>query len=49
MGFTPVDYGSLSNAKTIEDIPLEFFSEWRVAMVLGICVWVFAFLYMLFK
>ncbi|KAB7496271.1 histone H3.1 [Armadillidium nasatum] len=49
VGFTPVDYGSLSNARAIEDIPLEFFSEWRVAMVLGICVWVFAFLYMLFK
>ncbi|RXG73059.1 Metalloreductase STEAP1 [Armadillidium vulgare] len=49
LGFTPVDFGPLSNAKKIEDIPLEFFPEWKLTLILGVCIWIFAFIFQLFR
>ncbi|KAL7637625.1 UNVERIFIED_CONTAM: hypothetical protein RMT77_012354 [Armadillidium vulgare] len=41
LGFTPVDYGSLLNARKIEDIPLEFFPEWKTALIVTILIYLF--------
>lgn len=41
---TPLDYGRLTNAKQIEEIPLRFFSEWSGAFLTSIVVWTCLFL-----
>lgn len=47
MGFTPVDWGILSAARDIEDVPLKLMPSWKrpVAVVFGLFVflWILAF------
>ncbi|XP_053654578.2 metalloreductase STEAP4 isoform X1 [Cherax quadricarinatus] len=33
MGMVPVDKGGLKNARTLEEIPFQFFPEWKVAFI----------------
>jgi len=44
-GFTPVDLGGIQAARTIEDIPVSVFPQWRVPFVIHLCI--FAFFYVL--
>ncbi|XP_038611756.1 metalloreductase STEAP4 [Tachyglossus aculeatus] len=45
LGLTPLDQGSLSAAKEIEDYPLQLFPMWRFPVYLSAVVCVFFFLY----
>ncbi|XP_068236524.1 metalloreductase STEAP3-like [Palaemon carinicauda] len=49
IGLTPVDHGSLSNARAIEDIPLSFFPEWRTAFIVTPCIFLFYFIFVLLE
>ena len=44
-GFTPVDLGCLSSARSIEDIPVSVFPLWRVPFYIHLSI--FCFLYIL--
>merc|ERR1712106_1172354 len=44
-GFTPVDLGCLSAARTIEDIPVAVFPQWRVPFYIHLSI--FTFIYIL--
>jgi len=43
-GFVPVDLGSLSAARTIEDIPVAVFPNWRKPFIIHIILFVFLYL-----
>ena len=43
-GFTPVDLGGLSNARTIEDIPVAVFPQWRVPFYIHLSIFVFLYI-----
>jgi len=45
LGFTPVDLGGLSAARTIEDIPVAVFPQWRIPLYIHLAI--FSFLYLL--
>ncbi|XP_043930927.1 metalloreductase STEAP3 [Protopterus annectens] len=45
MGFIPLDMGSLSAAREIENIPLRMFPSWKMPLVLGLCLFVFFYCY----
>ncbi|ROT63443.1 dudulin 4 [Penaeus vannamei] len=49
LGLTPVDRGALRNAREVEDIPLAFFPEWKVAGIMTLLLFVFWFIFMLFR
>ncbi|XP_042871620.1 metalloreductase STEAP4-like [Penaeus japonicus] len=49
LGLTPVDRGALRNAREVEDIPLSFFPEWKVAGVMTLVFFVFWYIFMLFR
>nr|XP_053654630.1 metalloreductase STEAP4-like [Cherax quadricarinatus]XP_053654631.1 metalloreductase STEAP4-like [Cherax quadricarinatus]XP_053654632.1 metalloreductase STEAP4-like [Cherax quadricarinatus] len=49
MGLAPVDMGGLKNARTLEDIPLSFFPEWKVAAIITGIVFMFFWILTLFK
>ncbi|XP_031749275.1 metalloreductase STEAP3 isoform X2 [Xenopus tropicalis] len=45
LGFTPVDMGSLSSAREIENIPLRLLPFWKVPLVLALGLFLFFYLY----
>ncbi|XP_072329198.1 metalloreductase STEAP3-like isoform X2 [Scyliorhinus torazame] len=45
MGFIPVDLGSLSSAKEIENLPLRLFPSWKIPMLLALALFVFFYIY----
>lgn len=45
----PLDFGRLSNARQIEEIPLRFFPEWTGAFWTSLVVWIFFFIILLFR
>lgn len=47
--FTPIDSGRLANARDIEAIPLQFFSEWRGAFITSLVIWIAFFLLLVFE
>ncbi|XP_063602514.1 metalloreductase STEAP4-like [Penaeus indicus] len=49
LGLTPVDRGALRNAREVEDIPLAFFPEWKVAGIMTLLLFVFWYIFMLFR
>ena len=42
-GFTPVDLGGLSSARTIEDIPVAVFPQWRVPFYIHLAILIFLY------
>ena len=49
LGFSPLDYGALKDAKRVEDIPLEFFPEWKTATITAILVFIFMWMVVFFR
>lgn len=45
LNFTPIDVGSLSSAREIENLPLQLFTLWRGPVVVAISLAIFFFLY----
>ncbi|KAK6485193.1 metalloreductase STEAP3-like [Huso huso] len=45
MGFIPVDMGSLSSAREIENIPLRLFPSWKTPLMLSLGLFVFFYAY----
>ncbi|XP_078084297.1 metalloreductase STEAP3-like isoform X2 [Mustelus asterias] len=45
MGFIPVDMGSLSSAKEIENLPHRLFPSWRIPVLLALALFVFFYIY----
>ncbi|XP_069770375.1 metalloreductase STEAP2 isoform X2 [Narcine bancroftii] len=45
LGFVPVDMGTLSSAKEIENIPLHLFTHWRGPVLLSIGLAIFFYIY----
>uniref|UniRef100_UPI00398F4900 metalloreductase STEAP3-like n=1 Tax=Pristiophorus japonicus TaxID=55135 RepID=UPI00398F4900 len=45
MGFVPVDMGSLSCAKEIENLPLRLFPSWKIPVLLALVLFVFFYIY----
>ena len=43
-GFTPVDRGSLRNAREIEDIPVQRFPLWKVPLTISSILFIILFL-----
>ena len=43
-GFTPVDMGLLVSARTIEDIPVSVFSQWRIPFLIHLAIFVFLYI-----
>ena len=43
-GFTPVDLGGLSSARTIEDIPVAVFPQWRVPFYIHLAIFIFLYI-----
>lgn len=43
-GFTPVDLGGITAARTIEDIPVSLFPSWRKPFILHILLFIFLYL-----
>jgi hypothetical protein len=43
-GFTPVDLGGLSSARTIEDIPVAVFPQWRVPFYIHLVIFIFLYI-----
>ena len=43
-GFTPVDLGGLSSARTIEDIPVAVFPLWRVPFYIHLAIFIFLYI-----
>ena len=35
LGFTPVDCGTIRNAREIEDIPVQRFPHWKIPMIIS--------------
>ena len=44
LGFTPVDRGSLRNAREIEDIPVQRFPNWKYPLIVSWIVFLWFFL-----
>ena len=44
LGFTPVDCGTLRNAREIEDIPVQRFPKWKVPLIISFVVFMVFFL-----
>ncbi|KAG7154631.1 Metalloreductase STEAP4-like 2 [Homarus americanus] len=49
MGLTPVDMGGLKNARTLEELPLSFFPEWKVPVIVAAIVLSLFWVLMLFR
>nr|XP_045602054.1 metalloreductase STEAP4-like [Procambarus clarkii] len=49
MGLAPVDMGGLKNARALEDIPLSFFPEWKLAAIVTGIIFVVFWLLPLFR
>ncbi|XP_037772565.1 metalloreductase STEAP4-like [Penaeus monodon] len=49
LGLTPVDRGALRNAREVESIPLAFFPEWKAAGIMTLLLFVFWYIFMLFR
>ncbi|XP_069194513.1 metalloreductase STEAP3 [Procambarus clarkii] len=49
MGLAPVDMGGLKNARALEDIPLSFFPEWKLAAIVTGIIFVLFWLLQLFR
>ncbi|XP_067891227.1 metalloreductase STEAP3-like isoform X2 [Heterodontus francisci] len=45
MGFVPMDMGSLSSAKEIENLPLHLFPSWKIPILLALVLFVFFYIY----
>ncbi|XP_067843384.1 metalloreductase STEAP3-like isoform X2 [Heptranchias perlo] len=45
MGFIPVDVGSLSSAKEIENLPLRLFPLWKIPVLLALGLFLFFYIY----
>ncbi|XP_020375564.1 metalloreductase STEAP3 [Rhincodon typus] len=45
MGFIPVDMGSLSAAKEIENLPLRLFPSWKIPVLISLGLFVFFYIY----
>jgi len=43
-GFTPVDTGLLVTARTIEDIPVSVFTQWRVPFYIHLAIFIFLYI-----
>ena len=39
LGFSPVDYGALENARQIEDIPHRLFPQWWLPLSISFVLW----------
>ena len=35
LGFTPVDCGTIRNAREIEDIPVQRFPHWKIPLIIS--------------
>ena len=44
LGFTPVDRGSLRNAREIEDIPVQRFPNWKQPFIVSLLVFLWFFI-----
>ena len=44
LGYQVCDMGSLEQARTIENIPLSLFPEWRKPIIVSFLIWIFYFL-----
>ena len=49
IGYDPEDYGPLSQASAIEDIPFRFFPEWKTGFIIASVVWLIAFVVTLLR
>lgn len=45
----PADLGSLHSAREVEEIPFQFFTEWKFGVVLSSVVWCLTFVITLFR
>ncbi|XP_048390382.1 metalloreductase STEAP3 [Stegostoma tigrinum] len=45
MGFIPVDMGSLSAAKEIENLPLRLFPSWKIPVLIALGLFIFFYIY----
>ena len=52
LGFTPVDCGTIRNAREIEDIPVQRFPYWKIPMIISTLIfgstYYIAFLFLFF-
>ncbi|ORX92802.1 hypothetical protein K493DRAFT_303088 [Basidiobolus meristosporus CBS 931.73] len=47
LGYTPVDFGTLAMARTVETMPFTFFENWKVPLIICGGIHLFFFLYLL--
>ncbi|KAF2359017.1 Ferric reductase transmembrane component-like domain [Trinorchestia longiramus] len=49
LGYSPVDYGDLSRARDIEDIPIQLLPQWRVPAIFVAVLWLLHFVVLVLK
>lgn len=45
----PTDLGGLQSAREVEEIPFQFFTEWKFGVILSTVVWCIMFVVTLFR